>query len=118
MNNRKTGTEFEDMAAGYIIKYGYTILERNYSSRFGEIDIIAYKDSTLIFFEVKYRSSIRYGEPAEAVDVRKQRKICHTALIYCTYHGYSEETPCRFDVIAIYPDKSIRHIKNAFEYIQ
>lgn len=118
MNNRKKGTEFEDMAAKYITEHGYNILEKNYNGRFGEIDIIAHKASVLIFFEVKYRSSMNFGDPSEAVDVRKQRKICHTALEYCAYHGYKENTPCRFDVIAIYPDNSIRHIKNAFDYVQ
>lgn len=62
------------MAAKYITEHGYNILERNYNGRFGEIDIIAHKASVLIFFEVKYRSSMNFGDPSEAVDVRKQRK--------------------------------------------
>lgn len=51
-----------------------------------------------------------------AVDVRKQRRICKTALYYFVKHGYGMDTACRFDVIAIYGDNSIRHIENAFEF--
>ena len=51
-----------------------------------------------------------------AVDVRKQRRICKTALYYLAKHGYGMDTSCRFDVIAIYGDNSIRHIENAFEF--
>ena len=71
--------------------------------------------STLVFTECKYRSSSKFGDPLEAVNLNKQQKICHTAMNFCVKYGYVNY-PCRFDVIAIYKDGTIKHIKNAFEY--
>ena len=116
MNTRKTGAEYEAMAARYLKEQGYQILERNYKNRFGEIDILAKKDPELVVVEVKYRSTSCHGDPLEAVDARKQRKICHTASYYYMMHGIAENVPCRFDVIAIYGDGTLRHEKNAFEF--
>ena len=65
--------------------------------------------------ECKYRSSSKFGDPLEAVNLHKQQKICHTAVNFCVKYGYVNY-PCRFDVIAIYKDGTIKHIKNAFEY--
>ncbi len=116
MNTRKTGAEYEELAAQYLRKEGYQILEQNYKSRFGEIDILADKEGELIVVEVKYRSTNGYGDPLEAVDKRKQKRICQTAAYYCMTHGITEDISCRFDVIAIYGDGTVRHEKNAFEY--
>lgn len=118
MNKRRIGTQYETQACAYLTQKRYVILERNYRCRQGEIDIIA-KDleaQMLVFCEVKYRHDNSHGDPLEAVDDRKQRQICRTALVYYTYHGYTQETPCRFDVIAIYGDGQITHIENAFAY--
>ena len=116
MNKRKTGAEYENLAAQYLKEQGYTILKQNYRNRFGEIDILAKKDEVLVFVEVKFRSTNACGAPLEAVDMRKQRKISRTALYYYAGHGYEENIPCRFDVIAIYGDGRIQHIENAFEF--
>lgn len=98
----------------YLVSHGYKILERNYHNRTGELDIIARKESTLVAVEVKFRSTDRYGDPLEAVDIRKQRRIRSTMLYYCTTHGYGMDVPCRFDVIGIYGDGTVKHIENAF----
>ncbi len=118
MNKRAVGTIYETRACAYLEKKGYRIVERNYRNRFGEIDIIATDASASmwIFCEVKYRSGDGYGAPMEAVDTRKQRRICRTALYFYTYHGYADEKACRFDVIAIYGDERIEHIEDAFQY--
>lgn len=116
INNRTVGTKYEDMATAYLVNQGYRIIERNYKNAFGEIDIILEKDETLIFAEVKFRSSNKYGSPLEAVDYRKQKRICKAALYYYTRHGYAESRACRFDVIGISGDGTICHIKNAFEF--
>ncbi len=116
MNTRKTGAEYEELAAQYLKEQGYRILERNYRNRFGEIDILARKAAQLVIVEVKYRSTTGYGDPLEAVDARKQKKICRTASYYCMKHGIMENVSCRFDVIAIYGDGTLRHEENAFEY--
>lgn len=115
-NKRSAGKEKEDLAASYLQKQGYRICERNFRTRFGEIDLIAEKDSALVFVEVKYRSSDAYGDPLAAVDLRKQRRICRTGLAYYAANGYREEVPCRFDVIAVYGDGRVEQVENAFEF--
>lgn len=114
-NKRKTGREKEELAEEYLRQQGYEILDMNFYGRFGEIDIIARDGETLVFAEVKYRKSERFGNSLEAVDTRKQKKICQTALYYLARHHISDSVPCRFDVIGI-TGEDITHIKNAFEF--
>lgn len=118
MNKRKTGAEYERFVADYLKQKGYRILEQNYRTASGEIDLIAEEaDGTLVFCEIKYRSSSVCGMPQEAVNGKKQRRISKTALHYYAYHGYAEGRPCRFDVISIYGDDGqVTHLKNAFEF--
>lgn len=112
-NNRIIGKKYEDVASDYLSCQGYEILERNYRSRSGEIDIIARDGDYIVFVEVKYRGNYSYGDPLEAVDLRKQQKIRHTAFTYLYKEKYAENTPVRFDVIGI-TDSLITLIKNAF----
>ena len=116
-NKRVTGADNEQRATEYLIDNGYSILERNFRNKTGEIDIIAENDSTIAFVEVKTRSSKSASMPREAVDNRKQRKIILTALMYLQTHP-KEKTP-RFDVFEVWHDgKGIykfSHIKNAFD---
>lgn len=114
MNKRVVGAEKETVAADYLKEQGYKILEMNYRCRQGELDIVARKADVLVIAEVKFRNNTAYGDPAEAVDVRKQRKICRVTLDYLMRHPQYQEKPCRFDVISIYGDGQIRHIENAF----
>lgn len=116
INKRKIGNHYEDIAADYLKSRGYKILSRNYRNRYGEIDIIAMYEQTLVYCECKYRSGERYGDPIDAVDERKQKKICRTALYHYSKFGYDKNMPCRFDVIGIYGDDIIRHVENAFEF--
>ena len=116
MNKRTLGTEYETMAARYLCTHDYTILARNYRTPFGEVDLIAQKDGVLVYVEVKYRSSNDYGDPLEAVDRRKQRQICKVANYHYAGYAAGQEMDCRFDVIGIYGDGSIRHIPNAFYF--
>ncbi|MDE7423903.1 MAG: YraN family protein [Lachnospiraceae bacterium] len=117
INKRRLGMEYEEKAARYLEEKGYQILARNYQNLYGEIDIVAKdKKGEIVYCEIKFRRNNRYGEPMEAVDVRKQRKICKTALYHYARHGYMENQSCRFDVIGIYGDGTIKHIKHAFEY--
>ncbi|MBS6644752.1 MAG: YraN family protein [Clostridiaceae bacterium] len=113
MNKRETGGCYEDMAAAYLEKEGYHILERNYYTRQGEIDLIAMDGDYLVFIEVKYRKDLKKGHPAEAVAYQKQQKIIKSARYYLYKHHLSEDKPCRFDVVSILNDE-IQLIKNAF----
>lgn len=119
INSRKTGAEYEAAAEEYLINSGYEILEKNYHNHYGEIDIIAREpnEDIIVYCEVKYRSSLRYGDPLEAVDYKKQKKISRVALYHHSFDRRAKGKTCRFDVIGIYGDKSIRHIKGAFEFL-
>ena len=112
MNRRETGTQYEERAAEYLIAQNYQILERNYRIQSGEIDIIARDGTVLVFIEVKYRKNDESGNPLEAVDIRKQKKIINVARYYLYQKKYGD-VPCRFDVIGIC-GSHIEHIKDAF----
>ena len=112
MNRRETGTQYEERAAEYLIAQNYQILERNYRIRSGEIDIIARDGTVLVFIEVKYRKNDESGNPLEAVDIRKKRKIIKVARYYLYQKKYGD-VPCRFDVIGIC-GSHIEHMKDAF----
>ncbi len=115
MNQREVGTRQESRAAEYLETLGYQILERNFRCRFGEIDVIAKQGDTYVFIEVKYRTGRTAGDPASAVDGKKQKKISKTADYYRMLHRIPGDMPCRFDVVAETPAE-IRVYTNAFYY--
>ena len=112
-NKRTLGSRYEQMAADFLREQGAVIVEKNYRCRHGEIDLIVRDGRYLVFVEVKYRSSGRMGDPAEAVHYYKQQRIRQTARYYLYSRRYGENTPCRFDVISILGDR-IHWIRNAF----
>ena len=96
----RLGMEGEQIAADYLVKKGYHVIERNYRFHRNEIDIIALHGRTLCFVEVKTRLSSAKGHPAEAVTLPKQHEILKAARAYLALHG-DGECDCRFDVVAI-----------------
>lgn len=110
------GREGEDRAAQFLKKQGYKILERNYSTPQGEIDLIALHRGEVVFVEVKTRTNEAYGAPELAVNPRKQQRMIKAALGYIKYKKL-HQVPCRFDVVAISvaAEKEIDVIENAFE---
>lgn len=112
-NNREIGAKAEKIACWFLTQQGYEILEQNFYTRVGEIDIIARDEHTLVFVEVKYRKDDKKGYPAQAVDIRKQDKIRKSAMYYLKKNQLSFEQPIRFDVVEIL-GKKIRVIKHAF----
>jgi len=114
---QKFGEQGESLAVWYLKKNGYKILEQNYRTNLGEIDIIAREKKSLVFVEVKSRRSIRYGSPKWAVTLKKQRTISMVALSYLKATRQSDAR-ARFDVVAISSNQDqpqIEIIKNAFE---
>jgi len=105
------GDQGEDKAVNYLISIGYKILDRNYRSKAGEIDIIAQHDGSYIFIEVKTRRNSRFGSGVDAVTKAKQRRIILTANNYLKDKG--SDWLARFDIISIDSD-NINHIENAF----
>ena len=117
MNKRQVGALYEKRAGLFLEGQGLTILHYNFRSRYGEIDIVAKQESTVVFVEVKYRKDGRLGKPEEAVDFRKQRRICRMADYYRMIHKMGETFPVRFDVVAICGEE-ITWYRNAFFYIE
>ncbi len=96
----KTGRLGEREAAAYLEAAGYTIRERRYHTRNGEIDIIAQKDNLIVFVEVKARRNLKYGAPFEAVRGSKSQRMLKVAKEYI-YRKRLNEMGFRFDVISI-----------------
>ena len=115
-NRRRAGMEQETLAAAYLARAGVKILERNYRTQKGEVDIIGEDGTYLVFFEVKWRAQRGSGYAAEAVDRRKQRQICGVADVYLYSNGFPPEQSVRFDVIAVDGEQT-NWIKNAFFYV-
>lgn len=108
------GYEYEEIAKKYLLKNDYKIIEQNFTSKFGEIDIIAIKDGIIVFIEVKGRKNIDYGMPREAVTIYKQKRIITSAKYFLLKKGY-DDIRCRFDVIEIIlDDKVLDHVEDAF----
>jgi len=110
----------ENLAAKYLKKEGYRILERNYSCRFGEIDLIASDRAYLVFVEVKLRKSDAFARAAEFVDFRKQNRLRMAAELWLSQH--ETELQPRFDVVEIYAPEGeqtknppICHLEDAFQ---
>lgn len=111
---RRTGNHGEDLAAEFLINKGYEILDRQYLTRLGEIDLVARDGQEIVFVEVKARHGIEFGYPEESVTPSKLRKIANTAELYVRQKGLIE-SPFRIDVIAIRLDQvpvEIVHLEN------
>lgn len=117
MHTRGIGAKYEDMAAEFLAGKGYVIIERNVTTPYGEIDIVAIDGGVLVFCEVKYRSRRGFGSPLEAVDVRKQNRISKSALYFLARKKQGAERACRFDVIGIDGDGAVEHVENAFDFM-
>ncbi|GAB4534571.1 MAG: YraN family protein [Thermodesulfovibrionia bacterium] len=112
----RLGRKGEEIALRFLRKNGYKIVDRNYRTPIGEIDIIAKDEDTLVFIEVKTREGRGYGQPFEAVDKRKRQKIADVASLYLK--RFRDIPPCRFDVVSIsYKDgkPQFQLFKDAFE---
>ena len=94
------GRKGERIACRFLLKQGFDILARRYRSRSGELDIIAYEGDTLVFIEVKTRSSAAFGEPWEFVDWQKQQILRRTAEDFIADHDLGQYA-YRFDIVSV-----------------
>ena len=109
------GSSGEDIAVKYLQTHGYRVLDRNFTTSVGEVDIFVTDESMLSAVEVKSRLSLEYGTPAEAVNHEKIKKISQVTSQYIKKFRLFG-TPVRFDVVEVYiADKTVNHIKNAFD---
>jgi putative endonuclease len=114
-HTRAKGLHGEEVAAEYLVGKGYKIVKKNYYSGRYEIDLIAENDTHVVFVEVKTRTSKSYGEPWEAVNRQKQRKICFGADQYIRQTQNLKEP--RFDIISVVQaggKNEVMHLENAF----
>lgn len=110
--NKIKGDIGEIDAVEFLKKKKFKILQTNYKTKFGEIDIVALDGKTIVFVEVKRRSTLAFGRPIEAVDWRKQAKIKKVAEFYLMIK-HKSEADVRFDVMEIL-DREINYVENAF----
>ncbi len=121
--NKITGKCGEDIAAEFLKKKGYKIIERNYRNKIGEIDIIAKGKNDLVFVEVKTRRSDKFGTPSEAVTYYKKQRIVTCAKMYLMKKPTNLNI--RFDIIEVYGGfdgsnftfENINHFEQAFEEV-
>jgi len=117
--DRNIGSQGEDIAVSFLEAQGYSVLDRNYRQRFGEIDIVAIERGVLVFVEVKTRKNDRYGNPFEAVDIRKQQKLSRMAQDYISRNN-KEDIAARFDVVAVRLTQNsppeVELVRNAFDF--
>ena len=110
----ETGRVGEELAAAYLIREGFTILERNRHCGHKEIDLICRDGEYIVFVEVKARSTTQYGEPSEFITPLKQYRVRTAAQMYLQKRGLTDAF-CRFDAVEVFlQDGSIRHIRDAF----
>lgn len=111
------GQQGEAIAANYYRQRGYLLLNHNYRTRMGELDLILYKEGTLVFAEVKTRAGKMLAPPASAVDIHKQRRLWLAAQNYLQNSPYSD-APMRFDVVEVMPAETgwrVHCIMDAFQ---
>ena len=118
MTTKELGDLGEKLACGYLVKNGYKILGRNYRISFGEIDIVAKKDATIHFVEVKTLQSFHPEErgdegyfPEQHVDYRKQRKLAHMSQIWLEKNKYPQDIPYQIDIAGVLVNESTRLAK-------
>jgi putative endonuclease len=111
---KNAGALAEQLAAQYLQKQGLKLVQTNYRTRYGEIDLILQDAGVLVFAEVRLRSNAAFGGAAASIDARKQGKLLKTAQIYLS--GLKQIPPCRFDAVLMQSASlnQIEWIKNAF----
>lgn len=118
-HNQAIGKRGENTAVMFLENNGYSILFKNWSCEYGELDIVGLKNEQLVFFEVKTRTGIRYGWPEESVTILKQEHLLNCANAFIDHYPKYEKYSWQIDVIAIMVNSSdvekfqITHFENA-----
>lgn len=110
---QEIGQAAELKALGYLTGQGLECVARNFRTRAGEIDLVMLDGAELVFVEVRRRSDGRFGDGFESVDATKRQRLVAAALRYLQIHA--PDRPCRFDVVALDGQNSVRWLRNAFE---
>lgn len=110
---KTAGDLAENKALDFLRKQGLKLITRNYRTNYGEIDLIMQDNNTVVFVEVRYRKSSRFGSPVESVDLRKQQKVRATAQQFLSERKIGGRYALRFDVVGI-EQQNLQWIENAF----
>ncbi|HKD42324.1 MAG TPA: YraN family protein [Myxococcaceae bacterium] len=116
-DRRGFGCEGEDATAQMLEAQGYAIRSRNFRCRYGELDLVAEKDGTLCFVEVRMRSTAIWGDPSNSISWSKQRRVVKAALHYLLAYGLHDKM-IRFDVVSVIGrgrHAVLEHLPNAFD---
>jgi putative endonuclease len=116
-NRKQFGQEAEDATVQFLRNSGYDIRARNFRCPYGEVDVVAEKEGTVCFVEVRMRSTAAWGDPSHTVSHSKQRKVVKAALRYLFQHDLSDRM-IRFDVVSVVgrgARAQVEHIPNAFD---
>ena len=113
-NTQTLGAIAETEACVFLEKQGLRLIQKNYRSPCGEIDLIMQDKTAIVFVEVRLRSAKTYGSATESVNLSKQRKLIKTALLFLQKKCWLNKVNARFDIIGIDTSKKIEWIQNAF----
>ena len=117
-STRSAGAAFEDIALTHLERAGLQLIARNYSCRYGEIDLVMRERGTVVFVEVRYRRGSLFGDGIDSVHAGKRAKLVRAAEVFLINHPRLADAACRFDVIAISGDAAAPALdwrRNAFE---
>ena len=113
--SKTIGAAMESKALAFLQEQGLKLLQRNFNTRMGEIDLIMTDQETLVFIEVRYRQNHSYGSALESVNFSKQQKLIKTAQYFLQTQKHYQKSDCRFDVIAFSKDNNTPEwIRSAF----
>lgn len=98
---RSFGNKQESLAADYLSQHGLTLLERNYYTRLGEIDLIMLDGDTLVFVEVRSRTNADFIDPVTSINARKQQRMQRAAQVYLKHHKLTNKVKARIDVLGL-----------------
>jgi putative endonuclease len=101
---QRKGLHFELTALRHLQEHGFVLLTRNYRCKMGEIDLVMQDGSMVVFVEVRFRARLQHGRPQETVTSAKQARLRRAAHHFLLWHPHLRNAPCRFDVLALWPD--------------
>lgn len=119
-NTRLQGSHWEQIAESFLLGKGLKTVQRNFNGRLGEIDLVMLDGRTLVFAEVRYRGSEKFGGGAASVSTTKQQRITRAAMRYLQHEKNHRRRPCRFDVVSIGKVEGrtlLNWIKGAFDAV-
>ncbi|WP_313056108.1 YraN family protein [Pseudomonas lopnurensis] len=117
-DSQSSGRSAETQALDHLVRQGLRLLERNWSCRSGELDLVMLDGDTVVFVEVRYRRHAAWGGALESVDARKRQKLIRAAQLFLQKESRWASSPCRFDVVAIAATgqpQNLNWIRNAFD---